>query len=45
MVNGKEVEFSPGMAGTAELVIRKKTVLSFITEPITKRLSEATSVR
>ena len=45
MVHGKEVEFSPGMAGTAELVIRKKTVLSFITEPITKRLSEATSVR
>ncbi len=44
-VKGKNVDFSPGMAGTAELVIRKKTVLSFITEPITKRLSEATSVR
>ncbi len=45
VVKGKETEFSPGMAGTAELVIRKKTILSFITEPITKRLSEATSVR
>jgi HlyD family secretion protein len=45
MVKDRQVEFSPGMAGTAELVIRKKTILSFITEPITKRLSEATSVR
>lgn len=45
IVKGVEVPFSPGMAGTAELVIRKKTILSFITEPITKRLSEATSVR
>jgi HlyD family secretion protein len=33
------------MAGSAEVVTRKKSILSFITEPITKRFNEAFSVR
>ncbi|HTL89041.1 MAG TPA: HlyD family efflux transporter periplasmic adaptor subunit [Leptolyngbya sp.] len=45
MVRGREVELSPGMAGTADIVTRKKSILSFLTEPITKRFSEAFSVR
>ena len=44
-VRGREVELSPGMAGTADIVTRKKSILSFLTEPITKRFSEAFSVR
>ncbi|OUC12491.1 MAG: hemolysin D [Alkalinema sp. CACIAM 70d] len=44
-VRGRDVAFTPGMAATAEIVTRKKSVLSFITEPITKRFNEAFSVR
>jgi len=44
-VRGREVELSPGMAGTADIVTRKKSILSFLTEPITKRFNEAFSVR
>lgn len=44
-VRGRNVELSPGMAGTADIVTRKKSILSFVTEPITKRFSEAFSVR
>ncbi|MER3433292.1 MAG: hemolysin D [Leptolyngbya sp. ERB_1_1] len=44
-VRGREVELSPGMAGTADIVTRKKSILSFLTEPITRRFSEAFSVR
>ncbi|MEA5579450.1 HlyD family efflux transporter periplasmic adaptor subunit [Anabaena sp. UHCC 0451] len=44
-VRGQDVEFTPGMAANAEIVTRKKSVLTFIVEPITRRFSEAFSVR
>lgn len=44
-VRGQEVEFNPGMVANAEIVTRKKSVLTFIIEPITRRFSEAFSVR
>ncbi|MBE9231438.1 HlyD family efflux transporter periplasmic adaptor subunit [Cuspidothrix issatschenkoi LEGE 03284] len=44
-VRGQEVEFSPGMVANAEIVTRQKSVLTFILEPITRRFSEAFSVR
>ncbi|MBF2005992.1 MAG: HlyD family efflux transporter periplasmic adaptor subunit [Chlorogloeopsis fritschii C42_A2020_084] len=45
MVRGKEVAFTPGMAASGEIVTRKKSVLTFILEPVTRRFSEAFSVR
>jgi HlyD family secretion protein len=44
-VRGKEVAFTPGMAATGEIVTRKKSILTFIVEPVTRRFSEAFSVR
>ncbi|NWF60584.1 MAG: HlyD family efflux transporter periplasmic adaptor subunit [Fischerella sp.] len=44
-VRGKEVGFTPGMAANGEIVTRKKSVLTFILEPVTRRFSEAFSVR
>ncbi|MBD2347057.1 HlyD family efflux transporter periplasmic adaptor subunit [Anabaena subtropica] len=44
-VRGQEVEFTPGMAASGEIVTRKKSVLTFIMEPVTRRFSEAFSVR
>ncbi|TAE61305.1 MAG: HlyD family efflux transporter periplasmic adaptor subunit [Nostocales cyanobacterium] len=44
-VRGKKVEFTPGMVANAEIVTRKKSILTFIVEPITRRFSEAFSVR
>ncbi len=44
-VRGQEVEFNPGMVANAEIVTRKKSVLTFMIEPITRRFSEALSVR
>jgi HlyD family secretion protein len=44
-LRGRDVEFTPGMAGSSEIVTRKKSILSFVTEPITKRFNEAFSVR
>lgn len=45
MVRGKEVKFTPGMTANGEIVTRRKSVLTFIMEPITRRFSEAFSVR
>ncbi|BAU07143.1 hemolysin D [Fischerella major NIES-592] len=45
MVRGQEVGFTPGMAANGEIVTRKKSVLTFILEPVTRRFSEAFSVR
>ncbi|ARV61745.1 hemolysin D [Nostocales cyanobacterium HT-58-2] len=45
MVRGQEVAFTPGMAANGEIVTRKKSVLTFLIEPITRRFSEAFSVR
>lgn len=44
-VRGREVELSPGMAGTADIVTRERSILSFLIEPITRRFNEAFSVR
>jgi HlyD family secretion protein len=44
-VRGREVELTPGMAATAELVTRQKSILDFLIEPVTRRFSEAFSVR
>ncbi|BCL36442.1 HlyD family efflux transporter periplasmic adaptor subunit [Nostoc sp. MS1] len=44
-VRGQEVVFTPGMAASGEIVTRKKSVLTFIMEPVTRRFSEAFSVR
>jgi HlyD family secretion protein len=44
-VQGKEVELSPGMAATAEIVTRQRSILTFMLEPITKRFSEAFTAR
>jgi HlyD family secretion protein len=40
-----ETRLLPGMSATGEIVIRQRSVLSFILEPIAKQLSEAFSVR
>jgi HlyD family secretion protein len=44
-VRGQEVGFTPGMAASGEIVTRKKSILTFIMEPVTRRFSEAFSVR
>jgi HlyD family secretion protein len=44
-VRGKMVQLTPGMAGTADIVTRKKSILSFVLDPINKKFSEAVTVR
>ncbi|MBW4564270.1 MAG: HlyD family secretion protein [Mojavia pulchra JT2-VF2] len=44
-VRGQEVAFTPGMTANGEIVTRKKSILTFIMEPVTRRFSEAFSVR
>jgi HlyD family secretion protein len=44
-VRGKSVDLTPGMTGTADIVTRKKSILSFLIEPITRKFDEAFSVR
>lgn len=44
-VRGVEVPFTPGMAANGEIVTRKKSILTFILEPVTQRFREAFSVR
>jgi HlyD family secretion protein len=44
-VRGREVTFTPGMAATGEIVTRRKSVLTFLIEPVTRRFNEAFSVR
>ncbi|MCG6135486.1 MAG: HlyD family efflux transporter periplasmic adaptor subunit [Nostoc sp. LLA-1] len=44
-VRGQEVVFTPGMTANGEIVTRQKSVLTFIVEPVTRRFSEAFSVR
>ena len=44
-VRGQNVVFTPGMSATGEIVTRKKSVLTFLVEPVTRRFSEAFSVR
>ncbi|AFY53478.1 multidrug resistance efflux pump [Rivularia sp. PCC 7116] len=45
VVRGEEVGFTPGMTANAEIVTRKKSILTFLVEPVTRRFSEAFSVR
>ncbi|GFE67415.1 HlyD family efflux transporter periplasmic adaptor subunit [Chroococcus sp. FPU101] len=45
IVRGKEVKLVPGMTATADIVTRQKSVLTFFIEPITRRFSDAFSVR
>lgn len=44
-VRGQEVQITPGMAASAEVVTRQKTILSFILEPLTASWDRAFSVR
>jgi HlyD family secretion protein len=44
-VRGKTVDLTPGMSGTADIVTRKKSVLSFLIEPVTRKFDEAFSAR
>jgi HlyD family secretion protein len=44
-VQGKPVELVPGMAATAEIVTRQKSILTFLIEPVTRRFDEAFSTR
>jgi len=44
-VNGKDLELTPGMSATAEIVTRQRSILTFLLEPITKRFDEAFSAR
>jgi HlyD family secretion protein len=44
-VQGRNFELAPGMAATAEIVTRQRSVLTFLLEPITRRFSEAFSTR
>jgi HlyD family secretion protein len=44
-VHGKKVLLTPGMRASGEIVTRQKTVLTFLIEPVTRRFSEAFSVR
>ncbi len=44
-VRGKEVKFIPGMAATGEIVTRKRSILSSLIEPVTKRFDESFSGR
>ncbi len=45
IVRGEQVGFTPGMIANAEIVTRKKSILTFLVEPVTRRFSEAFSVR
>lgn len=44
-VMNEDVPLAPGMAATAEIVTRQRSVLTFLLEPITRRFDEAFSVR
>lgn len=44
-VRGQDVKLVPGMAASGEIITRKKSILTFLIEPITHRFSEAFSVR
>ncbi|NJR50986.1 MAG: HlyD family efflux transporter periplasmic adaptor subunit [Leptolyngbyaceae cyanobacterium CSU_1_3] len=44
-VRDRKVELTPGMAASADIVTRKRSILTFIVEPVTRRFSEAFSVR
>ena len=45
VVRGKEVELTPGLSATAEIVTRQKSILTFLIEPVTRRFDEGFQVR
>ncbi len=45
LLRNREVVFTPGMIANAEIVTREKSILTFLVEPVTRRFSEAFSVR
>ena len=44
-VRGQDVDLLPGMAATAEIVTRQRSILTFLLEPVTRRFDEAFSTR
>jgi len=44
-VRDRDVDLVPGMAATAEIVTRQRSVLTFLMEPITRRFDEAFKTR
>lgn len=44
-IQGREVPLTPGMPATAEIVIKKKTVLRFLLNPIIKKWDQTFSLR
>ncbi len=45
VVYGQEVALLPGMIGTAELVTRQRSILTFLLEPVSRRFNEAFQTR
>ena len=44
-VRGKDVALTPGMTATGEIVTGRKSILTFVIEPVTRKFSEAFSLR
>lgn len=44
-VRGRNVQLAPGMSGTGEIITREKSILTFMIEPIARRVNEGFSVR
>lgn len=44
-VRGKDKNLTAGMSATGEIIMRQKSILSFLIEPITQRFDEVFSVR
>lgn len=45
LVNGQKIPLVPGMTGSADIITREKSILTFLIEPISSRFGEAFSVR
>ncbi len=44
-VRGRNVQLAPGMSGTGEIITREKSILTFMIEPIARRVNEGFAVR
>ncbi len=44
-VRGEDVPFTPGMSASGEIITGKKSILTFLIEPISRRFNEAFSIR
>jgi HlyD family secretion protein len=45
MARGEDKPLTPGMSATGEIVLRQKTVLSFLLDPITRKFDEVFSIK